>query len=234
MPLVIFDIDGTLVDSRKVISDCMTAAFVRRDLVPPDYEQTRKIVGLSLLEAIDRLAPQDLAHEDLLALVEAYKDEFISRRRSGGLHEPLYEGAMDLLASLKNANWDIGVATGKSRRGLDAIIKSHGFDAYFDCHFCADDGPGKPHPHMVHANLNALGRSAASAVMIGDTSFDMLMAKAAGVSAFGVDWGFHTQDEIKGGGADALFSSMAALSSGLTEFAQRGGANGKTKNQTLL
>lgn len=221
MPLVIFDIDGTLVDSRKVISDCMAAAFLRRGLTAPSYNQTRKIVGLSLLEAVDRLAPKDLTHEDLLALVEAYKDEFISRRHAGELHEPLYDGAMDLLTDLKNANWDIGVATGKSRRGLDAIIKTHGFGEYFDCHFCADDGPGKPHPHMVQANLDALGRSASSSVMIGDTSFDMIMAKAAGVTAYGVDWGFHTTDEILSGGADVMYSTMADLSAGLTVFAQK-------------
>ena len=219
MPFVIFDIDGTLVDSRKVISDCMAAAFVRQGLTPPSYNQTRKIVGLSLLEAVDRLAPPNLAHGDLLQLVDVYKDEFISRRRAGELHEPLYDGVMDLLRSLKNANWDIGVATGKSRRGLDAIIKTHGFDDYFDCHFCADDGPGKPHPHMVQANLKALNRPASSTVMIGDTSFDMIMAKAAGVSAYGVDWGFHTVDEIKSGGADMMFSSMANLGRGLDHFA---------------
>lgn len=221
MPFVIFDIDGTLVDSRKVISDCMASAFMRRGLIPPSYDQTRKIVGLSLLEAVDRLAPQDLSHADLLALVDVYKDEFISRRRAGNLQEPLYDGALKLLADLKNANWDIGVATGKSRRGLDAIIKTHGFDEYFDCHFCADDGPGKPHPHMVQANLDALGRSAASSVMIGDTSFDMIMAKSAGVAAFGVDWGFHTVDEITSGGADAMFSTMEDLTKGLQGFAQR-------------
>ncbi len=221
MPFVIFDIDGTLVDSRKVISDCMAAAFMRRDLTPPHYEQTRKIVGLSLMEAVDTLAPKGLLHEELLALVDTYKDEFISRRRAGNLHEPLYGGAMDLLVGLKNANWDIGVATGKSRRGLDAIIQTHGFAPYFDCHFCADDGPGKPHPHMVQANLDAIGRSASAAVMIGDTSFDMLMAKAAGVAAFGVNWGFHTEDEIMAGGADVMFSTMDGLSKGLEGFAQR-------------
>lgn len=219
MPFVIFDIDGTLVDSRKVISDCMAAAFVRRELIPPSYNQTRKIVGLSLLEAVDKLAPSNLSHDDLLKLVEVYKDEFISRRRAGTLHEPLYDGALDLLKSLKKANWDIGVATGKSRRGLDAIIKTHGFDDYFDCHFCADDGPGKPHPHMVQANLDALGRTASSSVMIGDTSFDMIMAKAAGVWAYGVDWGFHTAEEIKSGGADMMFSSMEDLAIGLESFA---------------
>ena len=221
MPLVIFDIDGTLVDSRKVISECMAAAFASQNLVPPNYNQTRKIVGLSLMEAVDTLAPQGLSHDSLLALVEAYKSEFISRRHAGRLHEPLYDGAMDLLMTLKEANWDIGVATGKSRRGLDAIIQTHGFTPYFDCHFCADDGPGKPHPHMIQANLDATNRSARSAVMIGDTSFDMLMAKAAGVSAFGVDWGFHTEDEITSGGADVMFSTMESLSKGLQDFAQR-------------
>ncbi len=218
--LAIFDIDGTLIDSRKVITDCMAAAFLRHDLSPPDYNQTRQIVGLSLLEAVDRLAPQGLSHEALLALVESYKDEFVSRRQTGELHEPLYDGAMDLLLSLKNANWDIGVATGKSRRGLDAVIASHGFSDIFDCHFCADDGPGKPHPHMVRANLDALGRSADVSVVIGDTSFDMLMAKAAGVSAFGVDWGFHTVDEIKAGGADVVLSSMDALEHSLVQFSK--------------
>ena len=221
MPLVIFDIDGTLVDSRNVISECMAAAFTRQGLTPPSYNETRMIVGLSLLEAVDRLAPKDLPHEDLLSLVEAYKNEFISRRQSGRLHEPLYDGALELLIGLKNSNWEIGAATGKSRRGLDAIIQTHGFDKFFDCHFCADDGPGKPHPHMVQANLDALGRTANGAVMIGDTSFDMLMAKAAGVAAFGVDWGFHTQDEINSGGADRLFSTMDELSEGLQNFAQR-------------
>ena len=220
MPLVIFDIDGTLVDSRKVISECMSAAFAQQGLIAPSYDETRKIVGLSLLEAVDRLAPKDLAHDDLLALVEAYKNEFISRRHAGRLDEPLYEGAIELLAGLKSANWNIGVATGKSRRGLDAIIETHGFGEYFDCHFCADDGPGKPHPHMVQANLDTLGRPAGSAVMIGDTSFDMIMAKAAGVSAYGVDWGFHTEAEIRSGGADDMFSTMADLSSGLKSFAR--------------
>lgn len=218
MAFAIFDIDGTLVDSRKVITECMAAAFMRHDLTPPNYNQTRQIVGLSLLEAVDRLAPQGLSHEGLLALVESYKDEFISRRQSGKLHEPLYDGAMALLVALKNADWDIGVATGKSRRGLDAIIASHGFSGIFDCHFCADDGPGKPHPHMVQANLDALGRAASSSVVIGDTSFDMLMAKAAGVSAFGVDWGFHTVSEINAGGADVVLTSMHELERALLNF----------------
>jgi phosphoglycolate phosphatase len=221
MPLAIFDIDGTLVDSRFVISSTMAEAFEAKGLAPPAYEQTRKIVGLSLMEAIDRLAPDGLSHEDLLALTEAYKNAFIARRQSGTLHEPLYSGAVEVLDALKSAGWDIGAATGKSRRGLDAIIMTHGFDRYFDCHFCADDGPGKPHPFMVEANLKARAFAPRDAVMIGDTSFDMLMAKAAGAAAFGVDWGFHTPAEISAGGADSLYSDMAGLQAGLLEFGQR-------------
>lgn len=219
MPLAIFDIDGTLVDSRKVISECMIEAFEAQELAPPAYEQTRKIVGLSLLEAVDKLAPPALAHEDLLTLVEAYKHAFISRRRAGTLDEPLYGGVRELLSGLKSEGWQIGAATGKSRRGLDAIIKEHGFAEFFDCHYCADDGPGKPHPFMIEANLSALSCAPCDAVMIGDTSFDMIMAKAAGAAAFGVEWGFHTRGEIRGGGADDMFSTMAALKAGLDRFA---------------
>lgn len=221
MPLAIFDIDGTLVDSRRAISECMAAAFAGQNLTPPPYEVTRKIVGLSLLEAIDRLAPKDLPHERLLSLVEDYKQEFVSRRVAGELHEPLYGGALEVLEGLKASSWDIGVATGKSRRGLDAIISRHGFSDYFDCHFCADDGPGKPHPHMVEANLKAVGCAPCDAVMIGDTSFDMIMAKNAGIGAIGVDWGFHTADEIRSGGADIVLSSMEALTGALESFFQK-------------
>jgi len=125
MPLAIFDIDGTLVDSRYMI-------------------QTAN-------------------------LVEAYKDAFITMRRAGEESEPLYDGTADLLTGLKSGGWNLGVATGKSRRGLDAVMKREGWFDIFDCSFCADDGPGKPHPHMVNANLSALSVNAQNAVIIGDT-----------------------------------------------------------------
>ncbi|WP_371396948.1 HAD-IA family hydrolase [Fretibacter rubidus] len=218
-PLAIFDIDGTLVDSRAVISGAMRDAFLAHGLTPPAYEQTRKIVGLSLLEAVDKLAPRDMDHDDLLVLVERYKDAFVSARTSGNDFEPLYAGALDVLTSLKDKGWKIGVATGKSRRGLDAIIDKHSFERFFDAHYCADDGPGKPHPYMVQANLDALDSRADHAVMIGDTSFDMIMAKAAGVATIGVDWGFHTAQEVKASGADYLVSTMDALNERLLNFA---------------
>jgi len=217
-PLAIFDIDGTLVDSRALISQTMAQAFEVQGLAPPDYEATRKIVGLSLLEAVDRLAPRDMNHADLLALVEAYKAAFIASRHSGQDHEPLYEGGLDILKNLKSAGWKIGVATGKSRRGLNAIIKKYDFDQFFDVHYCADDGAGKPDPFMVEANLAALDIAPHHAVMIGDTSFDMIMGRAANVQCLGVSWGFHTREEIEGGGAHVILDTMTALDKQLSDF----------------
>lgn len=218
--LAIFDIDGTLVDSRAVITECMQEAFTEHGLSKPSYDVVRSIVGLSLETAIDRIAPRDIDHDSLMILVERYKTAFIRRREANLLHEPLYEGALELLETLSKTGWKIGVATGKSRRGLDAIIKTHGFNQYFDCHFCADDGPGKPHPSMIYANLNACGLLPQDAVMIGDTSFDMIMSKDAAVEAIGVTWGFHTAEEIAVSGADHLVDTMDELEAVLHQFSR--------------
>ncbi len=217
-PLAIFDIDGTLVDSRYMIQAAMERAFTARDLTPPVYEQTRQIVGLSLGVAIDRLAPRDLGPDALAELTEGYKNAFIAMRQAGEESEPLYDGATDLLTSLKSEGWHMGIATGKSRRGLDAVMSREGWFDIFDCSFCADDGPGKPHPHMVNENLRALTADPQNAVIIGDTHFDMSMGKAAGVHAIGVDWGFHNFAEVKAGGADVMVSTMGELSAALTQF----------------
>lgn len=216
--LAIFDIDGTLVDSRAVITAAMKEAFTAQGYAPPDYEQTRTIVGLSLLEAIDKIAPRDADHEMVKALAESYKNAFVQFRHDGAEHEPIYPGGRELLTNLKSEGWKIGVATGKSRRGLDALIEKHGFGDIFDAHYCADDGAGKPDPFMVEANLSALDVRPERAVMIGDTSFDMLMAVRAGVAAYGVSWGFHTEDEIKAGGASLVAHDMNELDHALVSF----------------
>lgn len=221
MKLAIFDIDGTLVDSRYMIQAAMERAFKGQGLTPPEYDQTRQIVGLSLGVAIDRLAPRDLGADALSDLVDAYKNAFIAMRQAGEESEPLYDGAAELLADLKLSGWKLGVATGKSRRGLDAVMSRENWFDVFDCSFCADDGPGKPHPHMVNANLSALSFNAQNAVIIGDTHFDMSMGKAAGVHAIGVDWGFHSFDEVKAGGADVMVSTMGELSGALAGFAKK-------------
>ncbi len=219
-PLAIWDVDGTLIDSRFMINAAMERAFALCKLTPPTYEQTRKIVGLSLDVAIDRLAPRDIDERGLAALVEAYKTEFVALRNSNKELEPLYAGMADILVDLKTAGWALGIATGKSRRGLEAVMTRLVWGDLFDANYCASDGPGKPHPFMVQANLVETDTLPQHAVVIGDTSFDMAMAKGAGCSAFGVNWGFHTEDEIREGGADYIFTSPSDLSAALFDFAK--------------
>lgn len=205
----IFDLDGTLVDSRASISEAMASAFTSLDRPPPSYDSTRRIVGLSLEPAIQALAP-DLPREDYGRLAEGYKQAFL-RQRLEGRHEALYPGARELVTRLRAAGWRLGIATGKARRGVEHFLQTHGFADDFECAFCADDGPGKPDPHMLQLNLAALSVSPAQAVMIGDTSFDMAMARAAGVYAQGVAWGFHTLEEMCAAGAQHVADGFAAL-----------------------
>jgi phosphoglycolate phosphatase len=215
--LAVFDLDGTLVDSRRSIDSAMDQAFAAVGLAPPGYAETRKIVGLSLVQAIKALAP-DLDEARYPALAEAYRQAFVANREKG-LNEPLYDGARALVMDLREAGWLLGVATGKARRGVDHFLDAHGFADVFDCAFCADDGPGKPHPHMLQLNLKAVSVEASQAVMIGDTSFDMIMAREAGCLAQGVSWGFHTADEIEAGGAHHVADDFAGLRMRLSAFA---------------
>jgi phosphoglycolate phosphatase len=216
--LAVFDVDGTLVDSRRTIAHAMDEAFTAIGLPAPGYEATRRIVGLSLVPAIQVLAP-DLPPERYGALGEAYKNAFISLRAAQPhLTEQLYDGALDLIHDLKNDGWLLGVATGKARRGVDMFLDKNGLRGVFDAAYCADDGPGKPHPHMLECNIRALGADPARTVMIGDTSFDMAMARAAGVYAQGVAWGFHTIDEVQDGGAHHIAETFADLRAALRGF----------------
>jgi len=209
----VFDIDGTLVDSRASITAAVREAWLAMGLAPPAYDDSRKIVGLSLNEAVQVLAPEaDSGLHD--ALAEAYKNAFHANRQRG-MNEPLYAGAREALDGLKADGWALGVATGKARRGLDFILDHHRLAAYFDAAFCADDGPGKPHPHMLHLNMRTLDLGPERTVMIGDTSHDMIMARAAGAYALGVDWGFHTSQEINEGGAHEVVSDFAAMGAAL-------------------
>jgi phosphoglycolate phosphatase len=215
----VFDVDGTLVDSRRSIAAAMAQAFDALGLTPPTYDETRRIVGLSLAPAIKVLAP-DLPEHRYAALAEAYKSAFIANR-AAGLVEPLYDGAFETLTQLRADGWTLGVATGKARRGVDVFLANHGLEDFFACAFCADDGPGKPDPHMLRLNMDAVRRLPHDTIMIGDTSFDMQMARAAGCIAQGVAWGFHTIDEVRAGGAHHVALTFADLAEELSAFAGR-------------
>ena len=217
--LAIWDVDGTLVDSRAVIQACMEAAFRDTGLPPPDYDATRRIVGLSLAAGIAQLAPPDLGAARLEFLVDAYRHTFTRLRADPALHEPMYDGALEVLDRLKQDGWLLAIATGKTHRGLDGLFAKHDIRSYFDTVWCADDGPGKPHPFMVEQSMRALGCAPAQSLMIGDAIHDIAMGRAAGVRSLGVSWGFGRADELQDAGADEVHHEFRTLTESLAAFA---------------
>ena len=198
--LAIFDCDGTLVDSQASICAAMEECFAAAGLAAPAAERTRRVVGLSLPQAMAALLPEE-APARHLALAEAYKISFQRLRRERDVHEPLYEGIADLLDALEADGWLLGIATGKSDRGLRLVLERHGLARRFVTLQTADRHPSKPHPSMIEAALAETGADPELSMMIGDTSYDMAMAKAAGVRAVGVAWGYHEAEELGAAGA---------------------------------
>ena len=208
--LAVFDCDGTLVDGQAAVCETMERAFAAIGSPPPERNAIRRTVGLSLPLAVRQLM-MDGREVDRLQVVEAYKRLFRETRLSGALHEPLYDGMADLLARLDEDGWLLGVATGKSDRGLHSCLETHGIKQRFVTLHGADRYPSKPHPAMLEAALDEAGVVADEAVMIGDTSFDIEMAGAAGVRAIGVAWGYHDPAELMAAGAQSVASTMEEL-----------------------
>lgn len=219
LKFAIWDMDGTLVDSREVIQTAMANAFERHDLPAPDYEATRKTVGLGLSEACAQLVPVEFDMARLPALVETYKQVFVSRRTEENFVEPLYDGAIEALKTLAAQGWVQAIATGRARRGIDAICEMHpGLADFFETTWSADDGPGKPSPYMVEEAMKAVGAERAQSVMIGDATFDILMGRAAQVHTVGVSWGFGKTHELEGAGAHSVHHDFTSLNAALAGF----------------
>lgn len=208
--LAVFDCDGTLVDGQADVLWAMKRAFEKAHLPPPDPVDVRRLVGLSLGVAVRELAPGDDPHIQL-KLVEYYKASYRARREEGLLDEPLYEGIAELLHALHAGGWQLAVATGKSDRGLSACLAAHGLTDLFVSLQTADRHPSKPHPAMLEAALFEAGAQPEGAVMIGDTSYDMQMARAARVRAIGVSWGYHGPEELHASGAQDVAGDVAHL-----------------------
>jgi phosphoglycolate phosphatase len=198
--LAIFDCDGTLVDSQAIICRAMREAFVIERLTPPEDAVTRRVVGLSLTEAMRALLP-DAAHDLHVQLSETYKRAFQALRAAGQVEEPLFPGIAEALRRLDAEGWMLAVATGKSDRGLKHVLEIHNIERYFVSLQTADRHPSKPHPSMIVQAIADAGAVPATSVMIGDTSFDIGMGINAGCLTVGVAWGYHAPEELFDEGA---------------------------------
>lgn len=208
--LAVFDCDGTLVDGQASICAAMDQAFAAPGLPAPDRHQVRRMVGLSLPQAMLRLAP-DIDRETQNLMVDAYKQAFRAAREAGELSQALFGGIREVIEGLHGAGWQLGVATGMSTRGLRHVLAAHDLAGYFVTLQTADDHPSKPHPAMLEAALSEAATDPADAVMIGDTAYDMQMARDAGVRAIGVDWGYHEPEELRAAGAEFVATTRAEL-----------------------
>lgn len=198
--LAIFDCDGTLVDSQHNICTAMDRAFEAVKLAPPPRHRTLAVVGLSLPEAMAVLLPE--AEADFhLHVAEQYKLTFQVMRGRGLVQEPLYAGMGELVERLDKEGWLLGVATGKSDKGLQICLSYHGLVEKFVTLQTADRHPSKPHPSMIAQAMSDAGAAQETTVMIGDTSFDMEMAVNAGTRGLGVGWGYHSPQELIASGA---------------------------------
>lgn len=211
MKLILFDCDGTLVDSQHVIVAAMGRAFARAELAVPPREAVLGIVGLSLVEAMQRLGEDD-PRFPAERLADLYRQAFRELRTEPDFSEPMFPGMRALVDTL-SARDDVllGIATGKSQRGVAAVLGHHGLEGRFVTIQTADDAPSKPHPAMVHQAMAATGVDARDTVLIGDTSFDMVMARAAGASAIGVSWGYHAPELLRQSGAQWLVDDADEL-----------------------
>lgn len=208
--LAVFDVDGTLIDSQNSIVAAMGHAWESHGMVPPRREETLSMVGLPLGEVIAGLAPEQ-PPERWESLRTSYSAEWGRMRDEGRLSEPLFPGALDALDALDREGWLLGVATGKSRKGLDRALEGHALTPRFVTLQTSDVSAGKPHPEMLMKAMAETGAEPAATVMIGDTTFDIQMARNAGTYAVGVAWGYHAVSELRAAGAHVVIEDFAEL-----------------------
>jgi phosphoglycolate phosphatase len=196
LALILFDVDGTLVDSQSEILAAMQDAFAAIAQPVPNRDAILSTVGLSLEQAMIQLLSLDNDARTMSAAVSAYKHSYRKSREAGTM-SVLYPGIADLLRNCRmHENWLLGLATGKSRRGVNALVDYYDWGGVFQTIQTADTHPSKPNPAMLQAALAETGVSAQRCVCIGDTTHDMRMAVAAKVGFVGVSWGYHPVDRF--------------------------------------
>ena len=210
LKLIVFDCDGTLVDGQYMILEAMRRACHKLATEMPNDNDVRRIVGLSLPEAIRRLFPLK-DHALHMEIDHAFRSSYQDMRHEDSHEEPLFDGVHEVLQDLNNQGYLLAVATGKSRKGLDNTLRLQGLEDMFVATRTADDGPGKPHPQMIADIMNITGVNPAATAMVGDTSFDIQMARAAAVHAVGVSWGYHDFEDLQQTGAHHILGHMREL-----------------------
>jgi len=218
MYLIVFDVDGTLVDSQDTILHGLQVGFDAAGLPLPDRQTALSIVGLSLHEAFQTLLAPD-HHEKIPLMTEAYRESKVARRLQGLDIDPLYPGAREAIERLHGRDEILlGIATGKALRGVKHLLDLHDLHGRFLTIQTADTSPSKPHPDMILRAMAETGAVPERTLMIGDTGFDMAMAKSAGARALGVSWGYHDPVRLAAGGAEKIIDSYAELDQAVAEL----------------
>ncbi|MCI4666257.1 MAG: HAD-IA family hydrolase [Neomegalonema sp.] len=219
LKLAIFDFDGTLMDSQGHIIWGMREAFARVGRPAPGADAIRRVIGLGLVPAVQGVDPS-IGEEEAERIGHIFVHVFDEKRATGGgeAEAPLFDDAHTTLSQLAETNLVLGIATGKGRRGLDLALDAHDLRRFFTVTQTANDAPGKPHPGMVENCLDAVGVDRRDAVVIGDTTYDMQMAKNAGVAAIGVDWGYHAAEELLAAGAQRVVARFEQIEGALVEL----------------
>jgi phosphoglycolate phosphatase len=207
--LIVFDCDGTLVDSQQLIVETARRTLLAHDLEPLPAAAIRAVIGLSLDLALAKLVPEVDA-DRVASLVETYRITW-QTLRGQGIREPLFPRAREALSTLDRRGHLLGVATGKSRPGLVDVLEHHGLMGLFVSLQTADRHPSKPHPGMLEEAMRETGSDPEATLMVGDTSFDMEMARAAGVRAIGVAWGYHSAALLEAAGAETILQGFDEL-----------------------
>lgn len=215
MRLVIFDMDGTLIDSERLIVETLTAAFGAVGEAPPSVADIRRISGITSRDAMKILRP-DADAVLIDRITDSYRNEYLAR--AGVAREPLFEGALAALDRLQaDPHTILAIATGKGYRGATTLLERHGIIGRFHSIQTPDHNRGKPDPQMIESAMTAAGVTKVQTAMIGDTVHDMHMVKAAGVRAIGVAWGYHATADLEQAGADVVLTSFDGLDAAIDE-----------------
>ena len=205
--LLVFDWDGTLMDSQARIVACLQAAAADLGIPVPAPTAARDVIGLGLREAVERLFP-DAGPGEVTELADRYRHHFLGDHPTPST---LFPGVIETLEGLAEAGYLLGIATGKSRRGLDTVLVETGLGPLFHASRCADETFSKPHPQMLEEVMAVLGAGPADTLMIGDTEYDMQMARNARVPALAVGYGVHAADRLLAEGALACLERIDQL-----------------------